>query len=198
VTEIPAGTDPIELFRDAYSRAAENPPFDHTAAVLATATPDGHPSTRVVLLKGFGSAGFVFYTNYRGRKGRELLANPNACLNFYWPWVGEQVRIEGSVEKLSDAESDVYFASRPRGSQIGAWASSQSERLESREALVARVLELEKLYDGKSIPRPAHWGGYRILPQKIEFWYQGENRLHDRFLFSLQPGGGWAITRLNP
>jgi pyridoxamine 5'-phosphate oxidase len=192
------GTDPFQLFGTVFARAAENAPVDHTAGVLATIKADGQPTTRVVLLKEFDATGFVFYTNYHGRKGRELAANPLTCYNFYWAWIGVQVRIEGSAEKVSAEESDAYFASRPRMSQIGAWASHQSEPLDSREVLLARVEELEAKYgESLPIPRPPHWGGYRITPTLIEFWYNGEARLHDRFEF-VRDGAGWKVTRLNP
>lgn len=191
-------SDPFTLFAKTYAEAREGAPFDVTAVTLATANAAGRPTARVVLLKDFDADGFVFFTNYEGRKGRELIENPHACLNFYWPWLGRQVRVEGPVEKVSDAESDEYYHTRPRRSQIGAWASNQSEPLDSRETLLFRVAELEAKYDGKSIPRPPHWGGFRIRPTQVEFWYDGENRLHDRFVFERQLGDTWTITRLNP
>lgn len=197
MTELRANTDPFALFAETYKLAAEKAPFDSTAGTLATVDAAGQPSSRVVLLKGFDSRGFVFYTNYQGRKGRDLASNPHACFNFFWPWIGQQVRLEGVTEKVTAEESDAYFASRARASQIGAWASHQSEPLQSRDVLLNRVAELEALYAGQEIPRPPHWGGYRLLPTEIEFWYNGENRLHDRFVFRRNVAG-WVITRLNP
>ncbi|MGI8907986.1 MAG: pyridoxamine 5'-phosphate oxidase [Candidatus Sumerlaeaceae bacterium] len=197
--ELPADSDPYAVFAETYCLAAKDAPSDHTAGVLATANEHNQPTARVVLLKGFDPHGFVFYTNYLGRKGSELAGNPRVCLNFYWPWIGRQVRIDGHARKVSAVESDAYFASRARASQIGAWASKQSEPLDSRETLIERVAELEQLYSGQEIPRPPHWGGYRITPTQIEFWYNGENRLHDRFIFTrTDPGAGWRIIRLNP
>jgi pyridoxamine 5'-phosphate oxidase len=189
--------DPIARFAETFARAAREAPFDHTALSLATSTPDGRPSCRIVLLHGADARGFLFHTNYEGRKGRELEANPYAALCAYWPWTEEQVRVEGPVQRVSDADSDAYFASRPRGSQIGAWASQQSQPLPLREALIARVRELEAHFAGQEVPRPDHWGGYRLLPVRIEFWKAGEFRLHDRDLYEKQ-GDGWTVTRLYP
>lgn len=189
--------DPFARFTDAYARAAVNPPMDPTAMVLGTATPAAAPSMRVVLLKGFDNAGFLFFTNYLSRKSMELDLNPQASLLFYWAWLGEQIRVEGRVEKVSPEESDSYFKTRPRRSQIGAWASEQSRPLESREALLEKVKTLEELHADKEIPRPPHWGGWRLIPSSFEFWYDGENRLHDRFVYT-RHADGWEITRLNP
>ena len=189
--------DPIARFEEVFARASVSPPMDHTAMSLATSTPAGKPSVRIVLLHGLDARGFVFYTNYEGRKGTELEANPSAALCFYWPWLDEQVRVEGRVTRLSDAESDAYFASRPRGKQIGAWASMQSRPLASREALVDRVTEVETRYAGRDVPRPPFWGGYRIAPERIEFWRAGEYRLHDREVYTRE-GEGWKVERLYP
>src|SRR5690606_7652547 len=169
------------LFAEA--RAAGEP--DPTAMTLATAAPDGRPSARTVLLKAHDANGLVFYTHLDGRKGQELQLNPQAALLFHWPRVrsGVQVRVEGAVELVDAAEADAYFASRPRGSQLGAWASRQSETLESREAFAARIAELEQEYAGQPVPRPPRWGGLRLRPDRIEFWYGGQYRLHERWLY---------------
>jgi pyridoxamine 5'-phosphate oxidase len=161
---------------------------------LATATPDGAPSVRMVLLKGASEQGFTFFTNYDSRKGRELAENPRAALLFHWP--GRQVRVEGRVERISDAESDAYFATRPRGGQLAAWASEQSKPVESRETLVARFAELDAAHPGE-VPRPPHWGGYRLVPETYEFWEHRDNRLHDRFRLR-RSGDAWAVDRLSP
>ena len=164
---------------------------------LATATPDGKPSARVVLLKGFDEHGFVFYTNYEGRKARELELNPNCSLVFYWGELERQVRIEGRTVRVSDEESDAYFDSRPRGSRLGAWASEQSRPVESRAKLEECLKELEEEYEGREVPRPPFWGGYRVEPERMEFWQGRENRLHDRLLYT-RSDEGWEITRLQP
>jgi pyridoxamine 5'-phosphate oxidase len=189
--------DPIVRFQELFARAGEQAPFDHTAVSLATSTPDGRPSCRVVLLHGVDARGFLFHTSYTGRKAREIEANPYAALCAYWPWLDEQVRVEGQVARVSDAESAAYFAGRPRGSQIGAWASLQSQQLESRDALVERVREVEETYAGREVPRPDHWGGYRIVPLRIEFWKAHPFRLHDREQYERQ-GADWTVTRLYP
>jgi pyridoxamine 5'-phosphate oxidase len=164
---------------------------------LATAAKDGQPSARVVLLKSFDEHGFVFYTNYQSRKGQDLAENPRASLLFYWSQLWRQVRIDGVVEKISAAESETYFQSRPLGSKLGAWASNQSEVVADRETLEARFAELEKRFGGQ-VPRPEHWGGYRLRPNSIEFWQGRDNRLHDRLRYRLQDDGGWVIQRLGP
>ncbi|MDX6499635.1 MAG: pyridoxamine 5-phosphate oxidase [Blastocatellia bacterium] len=170
---------------------------DAISMTLATAGKDSQPSARIVLLKSFDDRGFVFYTNYHSRKGKELNDNPRACLLFYWPQLWRQVRIEGGIEKVSTMESEAYFQSRPLGSRLGAWASNQSEVVDSREVLEARFAELEKRF-GNDVPRPEHWGGYRLKPSSIEFWQGRDNRLHDRLLYSLQEDGTWSIERLGP
>ncbi len=163
---------------------------------LATSSMEGQPSVRTVLMRGLDERGFCFYTNYEGRKGRELSKNPLASLLFYWHDPGRQVRVDGPVERMSQAESDAYFASRPRLSQLGAWASHQSQPLESRHQLLERLHELEQRYP-EVVPRPPHWGGYRLRPTSWEFWQAGEFRLHDSFRY--QPHeSGWSILRLNP
>jgi pyridoxamine 5'-phosphate oxidase len=189
--------DPFARFDEVFARASASAPFDPIAMTLATATPDGRPSCRVVLLHGADARGFVFYTNYNGRKARELQANPHAALCFYWPWTEEQVRIEGTVTQVSADESDAYFRTRPRGSQIGAWASRQSEVIASRDELLARVREVEARYEGREVPRPPHWGGYRLLPQRIEFWKAEPYRLHHRTLYE-RAASGWTVSLLSP
>ena len=164
---------------------------------LATADKDGRPSARIVLLKSFDEQGFVFYTNYDSRKGQELAENPRACLLFYWSPLWRQVRIEGTVEKVSEAESEEYFHSRPLGSKLGAWASDQSQPVESREQL-EKQFEESNLKFADNVPRPPRWGGYRLRPDVIEFWQGRENRLHDRLRYTVQKDDGWLIERLAP
>ena len=170
---------------------------DVISMTLGTASKDGQPSARIVLLKSFDDRGFVFYTNYHSRKGKELSDNPRACLLFYWPQLWRQVRVEGDIEKVSTAESEAYFQSRPLGSRLGAWASNQSEVVETREVLETRFAELEKRF-GEDVPRPEHWGGYRLKPNSIEFWQGRDNRLHDRLLYRLEEDDSWSIERLGP
>jgi pyridoxamine 5'-phosphate oxidase len=170
---------------------------DATSMTLATATRYGQPSARIVLLKAFDEEGFVFYTNYDSRKGNELEENARACLLIYWSAMWRQVRIEGSVERVSEEESNQYFHSRPLGSKIGAWASEQSSAIESRAVLEQRFEEFGFKF-GDNIPRPPHWGGYRVRPNVIEFWQGQENRLHDRLKYTLQDNGTWLIERLAP
>ncbi len=189
--------DPIAEFRGHFERAAGIPDFDETAAALGTADAGGHPSVRMVLLKAVDERGFVFYTNYGSRKAAELEANPRAALCFHWDPIGIQARIEGAVTRVSPEESDAYFATRPRGSQLGAWASEQSRPLASRFALLRRYLALQVRYAGREVPRPPHWGGLRLAPERIEFWSSERFRLHDRRLFTRR-GDGWEMTRLQP
>jgi pyridoxamine 5'-phosphate oxidase len=189
--------DPISRFREVYERARVSP-FDSTAVTLATADDEGRPSARLVLLKGFDERGFVFFTNRTSRKGDHLMVNPHAALCFYWPAINEQVRVEGSVEQVADAESDAYFASRPRESQIGAWCSRQSRPSPGRDVLEERYKEIEAKYAGQAIPRPRWWGGYRVVPERIEFWQQGPHRLHHRTLYSRASDGGWVSELLDP
>ena len=190
-------TDPIVRFVETFERAAAQAPFDHTAASLATATPAGEPSVRVVLVRQFDDRGFVFFTNYESRKGEHIAANPVGSLCFYWPWIDEMVRIAGPLAKVSPEESDAYFATRPRGSQIGAWASNQSRPLSARSELERRYFDIERQYEGQPVPRPPHWGGYRLKPLRMEFWRAGEYRLHDRWLYTATPDG-WEIEILFP
>ena len=197
LTESDVAPDPIEQFRRWFDEALGADLHEPNAMTVATATPDGRPSARVVLLKGFDGRGFVFYTNYEGRKGRELEENPRAALLFYWGELERQVRVEGAVCRTSEEESDAYYASRPRGSRLGAWASEQSRVVAGREVLEGRVGDLEVDYEGREVPRPAFWGGYRVEPEVVEFWQGRENRLHDRIVYR-RGDGGWEIKRLQP
>jgi pyridoxamine 5'-phosphate oxidase len=189
--------DPIRLFEETLARAASASDFDATAAALATADAAGRPSVRVVLVKSVAARGFVFYTNRESRKGRELAENPHAALCFHWPAIGEQVRVEGSVVALPDAEADAYFATRPRGSQLGAWASRQSAALSAREALEAAARDAERRFAGTDVPRPPFWGGYVLRPDRLEFWRSRENRLHERVLY-VREGASWQTQLLSP
>jgi pyridoxamine 5'-phosphate oxidase len=179
------------------ARAAGVSEQDTISMTLATATRFGLPSARIVLLKSFDERGFIFFTNYNSRKGNELEENSRACLLFYWPALWRQVRIEGTVERVSEEESDQYFHSRPLGSKIGAWASEQSTAIEDRAALEKRFEEFSFKF-GNNVPRPPHWGGYRVKPGLIEFWQGQDNRLHDRLRYALQEDGTWLIERLAP
>jgi pyridoxamine 5'-phosphate oxidase len=192
--------DPIERFRSVYALAEK---LDRSiipepnAMSLGTIGNRDQPYVRIVLLKAFDERGFVFYTSYDGRKGRQLIAHPRASLCFYWAPLSIQVRIEGRVTKVSDEEADAYFATRDRGSQIGAWASRQSEPLETPTALDERVAKYEKEFEGKTVPRPEYWSGFRVWPERIEFWKGKPNRLHERHLY-LRDGEGWLIETLYP
>jgi pyridoxamine 5'-phosphate oxidase len=190
--------NPIQQFRTWFDEALATNLHEPNAMVVATATPDGRPSARVVLLKGFDERGFVFYTNYEGRKSRELEANPYAALLFYWGELERQVRLEGRVGRIPEEESDAYFAGRPRGSQLGAWASEQSRPIKDRGALKKRLRELEAEYESREVPRPPFWGGYRVEPETMEFWQGRENRLHDRLVYRRSEDGGWGRERLQP
>ncbi len=199
--------DPFELFGAWYADARASEPNDSNAMALATATPEGVPSARMVLLKGFGAdlggqvgakgGGFVFYTNAQSRKGGEILANPHAALLFHWKSLRRQVRIEGSLTEVPPAMADDYFRSRARDSQVGSAASDQSRPLDSRETYLARVEEVAQRYDGREIPRPAHWTGFLLSPRAIEFWIDRPHRLHERRRFTLGDGG-WRSTLLYP
>jgi pyridoxamine 5'-phosphate oxidase len=188
--------DPIEQYFAAADRARQSG-VDTAPAALATADASGRPSLRVVLLRGVDARGFAFFTNYESRKGRELTVNPRAALCQHWPTLEEQVRVEGTVERVSPEESDAYFAGRPRESQIGAWASRQSRVLESREILESRIREAEVRFDGGPVARPPFWGGFRIIPETIEFWYGRTGRLHDRLVYT-RTADGWVTGRLFP
>lgn len=190
----------LATFDQLFEEAALAGEPDRTAMTVATATLDARPSARIVLLKAHDARGFVFYTHLDGRKGRELQSNPHAALLFHWPRVrnGVQVRIEGSVEIVSDAEADAYFATRARGSQVGAWASKQSETLESRETFEERVHKAEKEFEGREVPRPPRWSGLRVKPERIEFWFGAEFRLHERWLYERNRAGEWTKRMLYP
>ncbi len=188
----------IQQFAKWWQEALDSTIDEVNAMTLATATPDGKPSARIVLLKGYDEKGFVFFTNYESQKGKQLAENAQACSVFFWKELERQVRIEGVVEKVSIEESDLYFLSRPTGSQVGAWASPQSSVIENREVIEDNVMQYNKQFAGKSIVRPLHWGGYRLKPQLIEFWQGRESRLHDRLQYALQEEGYWKIERLAP
>ena len=191
-----SSADPITEFLSARVRA-EAHKIDTAPVTLATADASGQPSARIVLLRGADPRGFAFFTNYTSRKGRELEANPRAALCIHWASLDEQIRIEGRVERLPADESDAYFNGRPRGSQLGAWASEQSQVLPSRETLEERYREIEKRFEGQPVTRPPHWGGFRIVPHRVEFWYGRPDRLHDRVIY-VRDGDGWRIERLYP
>jgi pyridoxamine 5'-phosphate oxidase len=189
--------DPIKQFAHWFTAAVEAGIRDVNAVSLATADADARPSVRIVLLKGFDPDGFVFFTNYESEKGRQLDANPYAALGFYWIELDRQIRINGAVEKTPPEESERYFHSRPLGSQLGAWASRQSEVIDGRRVLDARMAQITERFADKPIPVPPHWGGYRLKPDTIEFWQGRPNRLHDRFRYTRQ-NGSWSIDRLAP
>lgn len=189
--------DPIAFFLERRARAEKTEPWEATACVLATADARGRPSARAVLVKEVDPTGFFLYTNDESRKARELAENPWGALCFHWPTEQVQFRIEGPVEKVSPERSDAYFQARPRVSQIGAWASAQSRPIASRDVLMERVRALEAQFAGGPVPRPPHWGGYRVVPATIEIWVEGEFRLHDRFLYQ-RAVDSWNVTRLSP
>jgi pyridoxamine 5'-phosphate oxidase len=189
--------DPHALFETWFAEARLGEPNDAEAMTLATAEADGRPSARIVLLKGHDPRGFVFYTNSRSRKGSDLATNPQAALLFHWKTLRRQVRIEGAVERVSDAEADAYFATRSRDSQLGAWASDQSAEMASRDVFEARYRALVEEYEGREVPRPPHWWGYRVVPEQFEFWTDRAHRLHERRLFT-RSGDGWAESLLYP
>jgi len=189
--------DPIQEFLEIFERAKEREVADATRVALATVDSSAHPTVRVVLLKQVDDRGFVFYTNFESRKARHLDENPNAALCFYWPSIDEQIRVEGVVERVTDEEADAYFASRDRGSKVGAWASRQSRPLDSRRTLIGRYLKYQAKFAARPVPRPDFWGGYRLEPERIEFWHNQDHRLHDRFLY-LREDDGWRVERLYP
>ncbi|MGU3494108.1 pyridoxamine 5'-phosphate oxidase [Xanthobacteraceae bacterium A53D] len=193
-----AASEPFRLFSEWLEDARASEPNDPHAMTLATVDDDGLPDARMVLMNGFDERGFVFFTNTQSNKGRELAAHPKAALVFHWKSLRRQVRVRGPVEQVSDAEADAYFASRPRLSQIGAWASQQSRPLEGRFALEAAVAATTARYAVGTVPRPPHWTGFRILPVQIEFWHDRPFRLHDRIVFKRAAGGDWGKTRLYP
>lgn len=190
--------DPIEQFLSWYKEYVDAEPIDVNAMTLGTVNSSGKPSSRIVLLKGVTQGGFEFYTNYDSAKGNEMEQNPWVCLNFFWPELERQIRIEGKVEKLTAAESDEYFYSRPLGSRIGAWASPQSQVIENREVLEEKLVEITAKFEGKEVERPPHWGGYRVMPELIEFWQGRASRLHDRMRYVKDESGEWKIERVAP
>ena len=192
-----ADTDPFQLFSDWFAEAKASEPNDPEAMSLATATPDGRPSVRIVLLKGHGPDGFTFYTNLDSRKGAELAANGRAALLFHWKSLRRQVRVEGPVETVSDADADEYFATRARDSQLGAWASWQSRPLDARETFEKRFDEMSRRFDGDAVPRPPRWSGFRMKPEYFEFWSDRPHRLHERRVFK-PAAGGWREGLLCP
>lgn len=195
--EINPSEDPIELFQQWLKAASATEPADPEAMALATVDKEGHPSVRMVLLKGVDGQGFCFYTNMESKKARELAGNPQAAVCFYWKSQKRQVRVEGRAEEVAAPLADAYFKTRQVLSRLGAWASRQSQPIASRAALEAQVAIYEKKFSGHDIPRPPQWSGYRIIPEKIEFWQEGKGRLHDRFLFT-RAGPGWSLARLSP
>ena len=198
LSEADVDADPLHQFEKWFGQALAVQLPEPNAMTLATATPDGQPSARVVLLKAFDASGFTFFTNYDSRKGRELSANPRAALLLFWPELQRQVRIEGTVERVSEAESDAYFRSRPLGSRLGAWASGQSEVIASRDVLEQRVRELMQRFPDGDVPCPSHWGGYRVRPLAIEFLQGRPDRLHDRLRYRRVQPDGWRLERLSP
>jgi pyridoxamine 5'-phosphate oxidase len=191
-------SDPLQQFGAWFAAALAADIRDVNAMSLATASPDGKPSVRIVLLKGFDERGFAFFTNYDSEKSRQLEANPQAALVFYWVQLERQIRITGSVQRTSREDSAAYFHSRPVGSQLGAWVSKQSEVIDARQVLDARLTAMTERFENGDIPLPPHWGGYRIQPDMFEFWQGRPNRLHDRFRYSRQADGTWLIDRLAP
>ncbi len=198
IPELSVAEDPLDLFSEWFDDAERSGLLLPESVSLATADPEGVPSVRMVLLKGVDERGFRFFTNYESRKAGELDANPRAALCFHWSVLERQVRVEGTVERLTREESDAYFQSRDRGSRIGAWASEQSRPLSSRTDLERRVREMEVRFAGEDVPLPEHWGGYLLRPTRIEFWQGRASRLHDRLVYAPSPGGGWDVTRLQP
>ncbi|HSQ98449.1 MAG TPA: pyridoxamine 5'-phosphate oxidase [Sphingomicrobium sp.] len=190
-------TDPFQLFDEWFAFARESEPNDPNAMALATAGKDGQPHVRMVLLKDHGTQGFIFYTNEESAKGEQLSENGRAALLFHWKSLRRQVRVEGAVERVSSAEADAYFASRSRDSKLGAWASDQSRPLDQRATFERRFSEAEDRFEGMDVPRPPHWGGYRLIPERIEFWTDRPHRLHERRLFTRQ-NGGWSEGLLYP
>lgn len=196
--EAEVSADPIQQFGVWWQEALQSEIVEVNAMTLATANEQGVPSARIVLLKGYDERGFVFFSNYESKKAGDLQVNPVASLVFFWKELERQVRISGSVEKVTELESDQYFQSRPEGSRIGAWASPQSTVISSRQVIEEKVEALQAAFEGKEIPRPLHWGGYRVVPTRIEFWQGRSSRLHDRIQYTLQSDGNWIIERLAP
>lgn len=198
LTEADADPHPLRQFDKWWGEAVASTIEEVNAMALSTVSPEGRPSSRIVLLKGYDDQGFVFYTNYESRKGLELSENPHACLLFFWKELERQVRIEGRCAKVSAAESDAYYAARPLGSRIGAWASDQSREIASRASLEASFRQWEEHYRDGQVERPPHWGGYRMAPTCMEFWQGRPNRLHDRIRYEMDAAGGWSRSRLAP
>jgi len=190
--------DPVVEFDRWFTQAREAKALEPNAMTLATATREGAPSARIVLLKGYDERGFVFFTDYRSRKGTELEQNPQASLVFFWPELERQVRIIGTVERTSAQESEAYFRTRPRGSRLGAWVSHQSRVVPSRAQLESGLRQVKERFPTDDVPLPPHWGGYRLRPQEVEFWQGREDRLHDRIRYLRKKGGGWQLERLSP
>ena len=195
---VPFVSDPFARFNRWLAEAEASESTDPNAMIVATATPDGKPSARAILLKGVDDRGFVFYTNKESRKSAELAANPAVFLLFYWKSLARQIRIEGRAEDVTDAEADAYFASRPRISRLGAWASDQSRPLSDRTELERRLAENEAKFPGEDIPRPSYWSGYRVIPSLFEFWQGMDFRLHDRTIYTRTADGGWSVGKLFP
>jgi pyridoxamine 5'-phosphate oxidase len=196
--DLACGEDPFARFKSAFERASTSESFDASRAALATVSPGGQPSVRFVLVKKVDERGFAFFTNFNSSKGRDLAANPRAALVYHWSSIGEQVRVEGSVVRVEEAEADAYFATRPRGSQLGAWASAQSTPIAARDTLEQSLKRVtERFAAHEQVPRPPHWGGYRVVPSSIEFWRDRRNRMHDRLVFT-RDTANWLITTLQP
>jgi pyridoxamine 5'-phosphate oxidase len=198
LSETDVHPNPFKQFKVWFEQALAAQLPEPNAMTIATATPDGKPYARIVLLKRYDERGFVFYTNYESQKGRQLIENPWGAIAFWWAELERQVRIGGRVEKVSPQEADEYFHSRPKGSQLGAWASNQSQVIDSREVLEQRLQQLKQEYENKDVPRPPHWGGFRVIPDEIEFWQGRPSRLHDRLLYRRDKDGSWTIQRLSP
>ena len=196
--ESAVAADPIAQFRTWFDQATAEGLPEPNAVTVSTATPEGRPSSRVVLMRGFDERGFVFYTNYQSRKGREIEENPHAAMCFFWQPMERQVRIEGRIEKTTEAESDDYFRGRPTGSKLGAWVSNQSGVVPGRSTLEAEMEAIKTRFPGEEIPRPPHWGGFRVVPESVEFWQGRRSRLHDRLVYRRADDGGWRVERLAP
>ena len=198
LSEADLNSDPIAQFNVWFQQALDADLLEPNAMTIATATPDGKPTARIVLLKGVDQRGFVFYTNYESQKGQQLIANPYAALVFLWDKLERQIRIEGKVVKLDREESAAYFHSRPKASQLGAWASAQSRVIPNREVLEQKLEDLQTQYKDETVPIPEHWGGFRVVPNRIEFWQGRPSRLHDRLVYDLKDDHSWQIQRLSP